>query len=320
MKSNSRSRSPIKCISIFIILSLVHSLFLFFPTPSCIADDDILSLVLPAIVAANQQGTLSIKQGSNTLTVTSTKAPTWKIIFATGSGAPGGGTAIAVHIPANDSRSIVEPAINQGCCSALGLDNLEWRWRPWGGYSGTRGSVGYSSTVTRFEITESTSTKLVFKLLGSWDGINHFERITTVTPDGFTTSVSATYAGTPGQDSMWWVMSLFRPDKMDGDNVTVSDDDTSQIRLSYSPGSYRPLPSGISLPYNFHFPLTTNEADEIRLKVIYFAENQGNPNGYEFFDQGTHAGNYYLFYPRWIGSFANVTYNFKWNWRFTPVE
>lgn len=317
MKLNSRLLYPIRYISPFIILSLLHLSFLFLPTPSCAADDDILSLALPAIVAANQQGRIIVKQGSNTLTVTSTKAPTWKVIFAIGSGAPGGGTAIAAHIPASDSRSIVEPEPNKGCCSGLGLDNLEWRWRPWGGTNGTRGSAGYTSTVTHFEIIESTSTKLVFRLLGKWDGISHFVRITTVTPDGFTTSVIADYAGTPGQDSMWWILSLFRPDKMDGDNVTVSDDDTSPVRLSYTSG-YHPLPSGISLPYNFHFPLTTTGADEIRLKVMQMAGNDGNPYGYEFFDQGDLAGDYYLVYPRWIGSLANITYNFKWNWRFTP--
>lgn len=305
--------------SFFILTSILSG------TASFAEDDNIPRLALPDILnliltKPENEPTreITVEHNGNRLIVSSSKAPTWKVEFAVGSGAPGGGTATAVHIPADDSRSIVEPQPYQGCCSGLGLDNIEWRWRPWGGTRGTRGSAGYTSTVTQFEIIKNTPQKLVFRLRGEWEGISYFDRTTTVTPDGFTTSVSAEYAGTPGQDSMWWIMSLFRPDKMDGDNVMVSDDDTSPVRLDYTPSTYRPLPSNISLPYNFHFPLTASGINPIRLKVMHMAEHQGNPYGYEFFDQGTHAGNYYLVYPRWVGVFQNTTYNFEWNWRFTP--
>lgn len=260
---------------------------------------------------------LSMVRKGDRLIVTSNKAPTWKVTFAIGSGAPGGGTAIAVHVPADDSRSLVEPRPYLNALSGAGLDNIEWRWRPWGGSQGTRGSAAHTSNITEFEIIENTPKRIEFHLEGDWKGISHFNRTTIVTPDGFTTSVRPRYADTPGQDSMWWVMALFHPDKMDGDHVMVSDNDTPPVRLPYSHGAYRPLPPNITLPYNLHFPLTTS-SNTIRLKMRHFAETRGNPHGYEFFDQGTHAGNYYLVYPRWIGSFRNVTYHFEWNWRFTP--
>lgn len=286
----------------------------------CAEDDDIFMLVLPAIINANKLGSgeIELEQVGDRLFISSSKAPTWKVEFAVGSGAPGGGTAIAVHIPSTDSRSIVEPQPYQICCSGLGLDTLEWRWRPWGGTAGTRGSAGHSSSVTQFEIIKNTAQKIVFRLQGSWDGISHFERTTTVTPDGFTTFVSAKYAGTREKDSMWWVISLFRPDKMDADHVMVSDNDSSPVPLNYTPNAYRPLPPNISLPYTFHFPLTTTGIDPIKLKVVHLAEGVGNPYGYELFDVGGSKGNYNLVYPRWIGSFENITYHFEWNWRFTP--
>jgi hypothetical protein len=290
-------------------------------------DDDILMLVVPALVKARQSrpkpnpaGEITVEQQGTRLIVSSSKAPTWKVEFAVGSGAPGGGTAVAVHIPADDSRSIVEPRPFKGCCSGLGLDNIEWRWRPWGGFAGTRGSAAYTSNVSQFEIIQNTSQKLVFRIQGDWEGISYFDRTTTVTPDGFTTSLRADYAGTPGQDSMWWIMALFHPDKINGDKVMVSDDDTSPVRLHYTPGAYRPLPPNIRLPYNFHFPLTASGLNPIKFRLTHMAEGQGNPNGYEFFDQGHEVGNYYLVYPRWLGSFQNITYNFEWNWRFTPEQ
>ena len=256
---------------------VVFSCFLlttvFLGNARCAKDDDIFMLVLPAIINANKPKPekIELEKVGDRLFISSNKAPTWKVEFAVGSGAPGGGTAVAVHIPSNDARSLVEPQPHQTCCSGLGLDNIEWRWRPWGSSNGTRGSAGYTSTVNQFQIIKNTPQEVVFRLQGSWKGISHFDRTTTVTPDGFTTSVSATYAGTPGQDSMWWVISLFRPDKMDGDHVMVSDGDSSSVRLKYTPGAYRPLPSNISLPYNFHFPLTATGIDPIKLKVIHLA-------------------------------------------------
>lgn len=288
---------------------------------------NILPLTLPALIAASQQGAgnaegrLSVQQQGDRLFITSSKTPTWKVEFAIGSGAPGGGGAIGLYIPASSTKSIVEREPYKTCCSGLGLDNLEWRWRD-ANYNGTRGSVGYTSNVQSFTIIEETSGLVVFSLNGTWDGISRFTRTTTVTPDGYTTKVSATYSGTPSSDAMWWLIGLYHEDKIDAVGVAVRDEDTGPIPLRFTPESRSPLPSGITLPYEFIYPLITDLSTpaSMRLKVIHFAENQGIPLYYEKFDSDFFGGAYYMIYPRWGNVLNNRTYNFEWRWRFTPEE
>lgn len=278
-------------------------------------------LTLPANLHKSYvQDQLSAVRKGDILTVRSSKYPSWRVDFAVGSGAPGGGLAIGLYIPAESQESIVETKPFHSCCSAVGLDNLEWRWREFGGSAGTRASMGLNSEVTSFTLVENTPQKIVFTLTGHWPGVSNFLRTTTVTPDGFTTSVQALYSGTTGKDSMWWIISLFHPDKIQADRVTVMDHDTPAVTLNFTPECIRSLPAGITIPYEFEFPLQIPQGISIRQEVIHLAESQGNPNNYEFWNKAPALGDNYMFYPRWRGSFQNVPYLFEWCWRFTPVE
>lgn len=262
-------------------------------------------------------GSLTMQETEDRIVVTSSMPPTWRLEFAVGSGSPGGGTAIALHVPAGDSESVVQPLPDQTCCSGFALDNLEWRWRPWGSTSGTRSDCGTDSTVTSLDIIESGPQRLEFEVAGHWPGVQSFTRRVVVTPEGFEVHVDATYSGTADEDSMWWVISMFHPDKMDGPNVTISDGDTGPVPLGFTPGSGTPLPSGITLPYQVHFPLTHGAADAIHLTVTQMADDQGNQI-YEFFNQGNDVpavGDYYMFYPRWAGSFEHKIYQFEYSWQ-----
>jgi len=260
--------------------------------------------------------TLTLTHNGDELEVISTKPPTWRVVFAVGGGSPGGGTATTLNVP-HDSGSLVQSRPNQTCCSAYGLDNLEWRWREFGGTQGTRSAVGLSSNVTQFSIVEQTDRHAVFSIEGNWPGVSQFSRETTITLDGYTTRVQATYSGTTGKDSMWWIISLFYPDKIVASQATVSDDTTNPQELRFTNGCTG-LPAGIQLPCHFHFPVTTLDGHQIRMTVSELADNQGgNPNNYEFWDQGDPVGNYHMFYPRWVGIFEHATYNFSWSWRFT---
>jgi len=227
---------------------------------------------------------------------------------------------MGLYLPADSLESIVEPKPFRSCCSAVGLDNLEWRWREFGGSAGTRASMGLNSEVTSFTLLENTPQKVVFTLVGNWPGVTTFLRTTTITPDGFTTSVQAQYSGTTDKDSMWWIISLFHPDKIQANHVTIMDHDTPAVPLHFTSECIRSLPAGITIPYEFEFPLQFPGDTSIRFKVNHFAESRGNPNNYEFWDHTSTLGDNYMFYPRWRGSFQNVTYSFEWSWRFTPVE
>ncbi len=284
-------------------------------------ENNFLTLVLPAIFhKAVAPGELSVVRNGDILTVRSNKSPSWKVDFAIGSGAPGGGLATGLYVPADSPESIVEDRPFRSCCSAVGLDNLEWRWREFGGSAGTRASLGLNAQVTGFTILENSPQKVVFSMIGSWNGVSDFLRTTTITPDGFTTTVRAAYAGTTGKDSMWWIISLFRPDRIYTDQVTVMDHDTPPVPLSFTPGSIRSLPTGITLPYRFEFPLKFSQQTSIFLDVINLAEPYGNPDNYEYWDKDSMLGGNYMFYPRWQGSFQNITYTFTWKWRFTPMD
>ena len=283
--------------------------------------DNLFLLTLPASLhKSDVNGQLSAVRNGDTLTVRSSKYPGWRVDFAVGSGAPGGGLATGLYIPAESLESIVEPKPFRSCCSAVGLDNLEWRWREFGGSAGTRASMGLNSEVTSFTLVENTPKKIVFILTGHWPGVSDFLRTTTVTPDGFTTSVQALYSGTTGKDSMWWIISLFHPDKIQADRVTVMDHDTPAVTLNFTPESIRSLPAGITIPYEFEFPLRIPQDISIRLQVVHFAESQGNPNNYEFWNKAPILGDNYMFYPRWRGSFRHVLYLFEWSWLITSEE
>jgi len=180
--------------------------------------------------------------------------------------------------------------------------------------------MGLGADVTDFRMIEQSDRKIVFTLAGSWPGVSAFQRITTVTPDGYTTSVQAAYSGTTGKDSMWWVISLFHPEAIRAGEVTVEDRDTAATPLPFTHECIRPLPAGITVPYMFNFPLQNPASAALQLQVEHFAETYGNPNNYEFWDQSPSLANNYMFYPRWRGSFQNTTYYFKWSWRFTPPE
>lgn len=267
--------------------------------------------------SGSSSGTISWQQQGNLLTVSSTKAPTWKLDFAIGSGAPGGGTATGLYIPASSSRSVVEGAPFRNCCSGLGLDNLEWRWRPFGSGNGTRSALGHSSNITGFRYLTRTNTKLEFELTGSWDGVSRFKRRTTVTPDGYSTSLSAAYSGTTGQDSMWWLIAMFHDSELISDAVTIQDRDTAPIRLGKTVAG-TPLPSSISYPYTINYPLTgRNHA--VSLTMTTLADGGGGGRFYEFFDHGNpHGipiGPYYVIYPRWTSVLANRTYDFRYSWK-----
>ncbi len=285
-------------------------------------DDDLLLMLAPILATLNRTlppaaGELSVEQAGDRLFVSSSKPPTWKVQFAIGAGAPGGGTAVGLHIPAQSS-SMVEERPNRACCSGLGLDNLEWRWREFGGTQGTRSSIGYASSVTTFSILENTPQQLVFMLEGSWPGVSYFKRTTTVTVDGYNTVVEADYSGITNKDSMWWISALFHADKLDGDNVTIQDADSGPHPLPYTNGGTK-VPQDIWLPYRINYPLqgTSNVA---KLTVKHLAEDKGYAYLYEYFNSGPPVGDYHLVFPRWRGRFENTRYLFEWEWRFTPED
>jgi len=262
-------------------------------------------------------GTISWQQQGERLTVSSTRPPTWKLEFAIGSGAPGGGTATGLYIPASSSRSVVEGTPFRNCCSGLGLDNLEWRWRPFGSGNGTRSALGHSSRIGGFRYLTRSNKKLEFEITGSWDGVSRFVRRTTVTPDGYSTALSAAYSGTTGKDSMWWLIAMFHDSELISDRVTIQDRDTAPIGLGKTSAG-TPLPSSISYPYTINYPLSGRN-HTISLTMTTLADGGGGGRFYEYFDRGNpHGipiGPYYVIYPRWTSVFANRTYDFRYSWK-----
>ncbi len=262
-------------------------------------------------------GRISYEQRGDRLFVSSTKAPTWKVEFAIGSGAPGGGTAIGLYVPATSSNSVVERAPFRNCCSGLGLDNLEWRHRPFGGGSGTRAALGYTAQVGSVRYLERSNRRLVFELTGSWTGVSRFTRRTTVTPDGFSTALSAAYSGTTGMDSMWWLIAMFHDRSLDSGRVTIQDGDTGPVTLRKTTVG-TPLPSGISMPYTINYPLA-GKNHTVSMTMNTLADGSGAGRFYEYFDRGNvhniPIGPYYLIYPRWTSVFARRTYDFRYSWK-----
>ena len=259
--------------------------------------------------------TLTVKEGNNRLTITSDMPPTWKVVFAVGGGRPGGGNAIQLFIPSNSNKSVVIGTPNVSCCSGLGLGNLEWRWRPWGGTNGTRAALGLSSNISHYKITEQSAGQVIFEMNGSFSGVQSFSRKTIITPKGFTTNVEAEYSGTTGKDSMWWLPMALDPSIVDGDNISVKNADGSTSRMYYTTPR-GPKMTKLVIPYEFTFPLFHPSNHSIKMKVSKLAEGGGgNPNNYEFFHKDHNRG-VHLFYPRWNGSFSHINYSFLWEWKF----
>ena len=259
---------------------------------------------------------LDVYEGTkNRLIIASNMPPTWKVVFAIGGGYPGGGNAIKLYIPSNSNTSVVEGNPGVSCCSGLGLGNLEWRWRPWGGTNGTRASLGLSSSISHYKITERHSDRLTFEMSGKFSGVSNFTRTTTVTPRGFTTNVVAKYAGTTGKDSMWWLPTALNPSRVNGDKISVKNADGSTSRMYYTTPRGSKM-TRLVLPYEFTFPLFHPSNHSIKMKVKKLAEGGGgNPNNYEFFHKDHNRG-VHLFYPRWNGSFGHTNYTFLWEWEF----
>ncbi len=317
-------------------------------------DDDMLLLYLPAILGDTKQNTqsgssssggvtsggsggetpivtgpgvpddeaeLTVVRNGDRLIVSSNAIPTWRVVFEIGSGAPGGGTATSLYIPASSTESVVENRPYMNCCSGLGLDNLEWRWRPFGSGSGTRAALGTSSVVDSFRINSQTSRTLEFTVRGRWDGVSSFERRNSINVKGYTGAISATYSGTTGRDSMWWLIAMFNEKDLKSKNVTIEDANTSPFLLRKTTVG-TPLPSSISFPYKINYPLRSGHG--VTLTMTRLADTaSGNPRFYEFFDSGflhgtsVNLGPYFVVYPRWTGVHQNKTYNFNYKWKFT---
>lgn len=267
--------------------------------------------------SSSGSGRISYEQRGDRLFVTSTKPPTWKVEFAIGSGAPGGGTAVGLYIPASSSRSVVERTPFRNCCSGLGLDNLEWRHRPFGGSGGTRSALGHTAQVGSVRYITRNNRQLVFELTGSWTGVSRFTRRTTVTPDGFSTSLSAAYSGTTGMDSMWWLIAMFHDRDLVSNSVTIQDRDTGPVGLRKTTAGTS-LPSGITMPYTINYPLAGRN-HTVSMTMNTLADGSGAGRFYEYFDHGNPhnipIGPYYVIYPRWTSVFARRTYDFRYSWK-----
>jgi len=313
-------------------------------------DDEMLLLYLPAILAATRGGggqtnsggsgggnepdpepvstgpgvpasdaKIVVRRSGDRLTVISNAKPTWRVVFELGSGAPGGGTATSLYIPSSSSNSVVENRPYMNCCSGLGLDNLEWRWRPFGSGAGTRAALGTSSIVDSFTINSQTDRKLIFTIKGRFSGVSAFTRRTTVNVQGYSSTIDATYAGTVNQDSMWWLISMFHDDQLKSNEVTISDGNTAPLLLRKTTVG-TPIPGAISFPYTINYPL--KNGFDVSMTMTRLADSTGNARFYEYFDRGLlhgsiNLGPYYLIYPRWTGRHQNRTYNFVYRWKFS---
>jgi len=312
-------------------------------------DDDMLLLYLPAIIAATQgrnnqnnggsngggqndpepisagpgvpasDAKLIVRRTGDRLVVVSNAQPTWRVVFELGSGAPGGGTATSLYIPSTSTESVVENRPYMNCCSGLGLDNLEWRWRPFGSGAGTRAALGTSSIVDTVTINLQTDRRLVFTVRGRFSGVSAFTRKTTVNVEGYSSTIAATYAGTTNQDSMWWLISMFHDDQLKSNEVTISDGNTAPLLLRKTTVG-TPIPGAISFPYTINYPLTNGF--DVSLTMTQLADSTGSARFYEYFDRGLlhgsiNLGPYYLIYPRWTGVHQNRTYNFVYRWKFS---
>ena len=265
-------------------------------------------------------GPLSSTVDGDRLFVTSTEPPTWRIEFAIGDGAPGGGTAIALHIPHDSTTSLVESRPGQQCCSGLGLDNLEWRFQPAGAAIGTRADSGTQSTVESFRWVEQSADRMAFELIGSWPGVRRFTKTVEITPEGYSARVSAEYSGTTGETSTWWILSLFDRDTIDASASTVRDADTASVALPFTTPT-RALPSGIEPPYQVVFPAATPSAS-VELTVSQVADDSSSANFYALRNPDTDPspiGPYYMFYPLWRGTLAATNYTFDYAWRILPT-
>lgn len=310
-------------------------------------DDDLLLLYLPAILAdTKQENTQSggnasgggspapvstgpgvpasdarivVRRDGDRLIVISNAQPTWRLVFELGSGAPGGGTATSLYIPSSSDQSVVENRPYMNCCSGLGLDNLEWRWRPFGSGAGTRAALGTSSIVDSVRINSQTDRKIVFTVKGRWSGVSSFTRKTTVNVSGYSSTIDATYAGTTNMDSMWWLIAMFHDDQLKSNEVTITDSNTAPLLLRKTTVG-TPIPGAISFPYTINYPL--KNGFDISMTMNRLADDTGNARFYEYFDRGLLHGNinlgpYYLIYPRWTGRHQNRSYSFVYRWKFS---
>lgn len=269
----------------------------------------------------SSEATLTVTRNGDRLIVSSNAIPTWRVVFEIGSGAPGGGTATSLYMPASSTSSVVENRPYMNCCSGLGLDNLEWRWRPFGSGAGTRAALGTSSVVSSFRINSQTSRTLEFTVRGRWDGVSSFTRRNSINVKGYSSEVNATYSGTTGRDSMWWLIAMFNEKDLKSKNVTIEDSNTSPFLLRKTTIG-TPLPGSISFPYKINYPMRNGYT--VTMTMTRLADSSsGNPRFYEYFDSGflhgtsVNLGPYYVIYPRWTGVHQNKTYNFNYKWKFT---
>lgn len=257
---------------------------------------------------------LTLAQSASEIVVTSSAAPTWRLVIAVNpqatTAAPGGGTVRALHVPADNEESIVGPDPGQFCCAGWGLDNLEWRYVE--NNRGVRAPLGTTATIQSLEILKQTPEEIVIKIQGEWKNVPRFTRTIEINPRGFHVRLEADWAGPTDKRGMWWLISLFRSSRVDNGSITIKDADTAPVILPAAKEGVFPLPDGIEFPYEVSFPIKRQPGRALKLRVSSFGTDQPAGRRYELWPE---ENGFVMFYPRWVHrNFEQRRYIFDYAW------
>lgn len=261
---------------------------------------------------------LTLEENAHEIVVTSSTPPTWRAVFATGRQAsnavPGGGTLRALHIPASAPESLVGTEPGKFCCAGWGLDHLEWRYIDQG--KGVRAPIGTSATIESLEISERSSKRIVLELTGRWRNVPQFTRTIEINPTGYRVRLTADWAGPTDKRGMWWLISLFRGDRLDPGGLKIADANTTAVALPVAKEKVASLPEGIEFPYTVTFPLRGAAVSALQLRVNLFGTDQPEARRYELWPE---QDGFVMFYPRFVRApLEQRRYVFDYEWRFTP--
>jgi len=305
---------------------MIHSLgrILFFSFASSFL------IVCEPDAVASDKSPLVFEKSDDRIVVTSHAGPTWRAVVAVTPEAsvenPGGGVIIALHIPADNPESIVGSVPRHFAFGPLGLDNLEWRYKPKERKWGIRNCMGTGGVIESLAIAESReSEEIVVNLSGHWENVPRFEKQIVFNPNGCKVKVAADWDGPDSHYGMWWIWSQFRGKNMDNQNVRIWDAANDPVPLPVRKENVYRIPEGIDIPYEVAFPLMETPATELRLKINEFGGFTSRGPCYELWPEAVAKkatdpeDTYKVFMPRWISNgIEKREYVFEYEW--TVVE
>jgi hypothetical protein len=271
------------------------------------------------------EGKLTVVKEDNTIVIMSDAPPTWKIKFGIAKEGSqdklAGGIAYGLYIPASEETGVVQEKFGIACCSAVGLDNMEWRYTSSSGNG--RADVGSEGKTADVNFLEESEKRVVIEIKGSWPNVPRYTRVLTITPQGFEADIELTYECadiTNGCEesswTMWWPVGAFMSSRLYAEGTTIQDNDTPPTKLPMLAGEQKlsDLPVEITSPYGINWPVVLpDRLHNIKLIVEKFGDR------YRFdTDKTINGATMNMFYPRLVQRKSLVgNYHFNYSWIFS---